>query len=287
VKLYQWRGPTRNFGDELNALLWPRLLPDLFDDEPDMLFLGIGSVLDARHPPDAVKLVAGAGYGGYQKPAALDATWLVHWVRGPRTAQLLGLPASRGLGDPAMLLPLAERPRAGQGSAVGFMPHFESLAHAAWHEVAALAGLKLIDPRGDPGAIITAIGECRLLLTEAMHGAIVADTLRVPWIALHPQAAVHRAKWLDWSEALAMTVRFSPLAASSLHEWLRTSRIGASHRGRQALRFVGPALDRCRFLDTAAACPPQLSSDAALDRCQNSMLERLEVLRRDPLRVPL
>ena len=292
MKLYYWRGATRNFGDELNTLLWPHLLPGLFDDDPTTLFLGIGSVLDARHPPDSVKLVAGAGYGGYQKPTALDATWVIHWVRGPRTARLLGLPAARGLGDPATLLPLAGWQRESQGSAVGFMPHFESLAHGAWRETAALAGLELIDPSDDPGAIIASIGQCRLLLTEAMHGAIVADALRVPWVALRPQAAIHRAKWQDWSEALGMAVQFRPLTASAMHEWLRASPIGASRYGRRVLRFAGPALDRWRFVDTAAEClrratncPPQLSSHAALDRSQDRMLKRLEELRRDPFRV--
>ena len=104
VKLYRWRGAQRNFGDELNALLWPRLLPGFFDDDAAALFLGIGSVLDARHETGAVKLVAGAGYGGYEPPPTLDANWIVHWVRGPLTARRLGLPEVCGLGDPAMLL---------------------------------------------------------------------------------------------------------------------------------------------------------------------------------------
>jgi hypothetical protein len=84
--LYRWRGEARNFGDELNTLLWPRLLPDLLDDNPDALLLGIGSVLDARHDNAVTKVVAGAGYGGYAQPATLDASWVIHWVRGPRTA---------------------------------------------------------------------------------------------------------------------------------------------------------------------------------------------------------
>jgi succinoglycan biosynthesis protein ExoV len=291
VKLYRWRGAVRNFGDELNTLLWPRLLPGLFDDDESTLFLGIGSVLDARHSPEAIKLVVGSGYGGYQKPATLDARWLVHWVRGPRTALLLGLPASRGLGDPAMLLPLAGWPRTGAGTAVGFMPHFESLAHGAWREAAAAAGVELIDPRGDPAGIIEAIGRCRLLLCEAMHGAIVADALRVPWVALRPLASVHHAKWRDWADALGMEVSFQPLSASSLSEWLHASRVAKWHHGRCMLRVASPVLERCRFVHTAAdalrraaRAPPQLSPAVALDRCQSRMLEHLDALRHDPLR---
>jgi succinoglycan biosynthesis protein ExoV len=63
VRLYRWHDGVGNFGDELNTLLWPRLLPGFFDDDPAELFLGIGSVLDSRHPATAMKLVAGAGYG--------------------------------------------------------------------------------------------------------------------------------------------------------------------------------------------------------------------------------
>jgi succinoglycan biosynthesis protein ExoV len=213
-------------------------------------------------------------------------------VRGPRTALLLGLPASRGLGDPAMLLPLAGWHKADAGTAVGIMPHFQSLAHGAWGDAAAAAGIELIDPRSDPASVIAAIGRCQLLLSEAMHGAIVADALRVPWVALRPLAPVHHAKWQDWADALGMQLAFQPLAASSLSEWLHASRVATWHHGRRMLRVAGPSLERCRFvraaagaLRSAARAPPQLSSAVALERCQSRMLERLDALRRAPLRV--
>lgn len=291
--LYRWQGEARNFGDELNTLLWPRLLPGLLDDDPSTLFLGIGSVLDARHGADVTKVVAGTGYGGYEGVPKLDASWVIHWVRGPGTAHLLGLPAELGLGDPAMLLPMAGFGHANGGRTVGFMPHFESLPLGAWPEVAALAGIDLIDPRDDPAGIIAAIGNCRLLLTEAMHGAIVADALRVPWIALQPLMAVHRAKWHDWADVLGLQVMAQPLPPSSLLEWLRASRLTLRRRGRQLLRLAGPVLrgvNRRRFISDAAealiraaGASPQLSAAASLERCQTRMLERLEHLRRNPL----
>jgi succinoglycan biosynthesis protein ExoV len=289
MQLYRWRGDVRNFGDELNTILWPELLPGFFDGDPDALFLGIGSVLDARHDSTALKLVAGAGYGGYAPLPALDASWVVHWVRGPRTARRLGLPETYGLGDPAMLLPVSADSVA---HSVGCMLHFESLARGAWAEAAAAAGVALIDPRDDPGAILDAIGHSRLLLCEAMHGAIVADAMRVPWVALRPLMALHRPKWDDWADTLALRVRFHPLAASSLRERLDASPLGSFDRGRRLLRHAGPLVAgaaRRRFIDraaaslaAAAAAPPQLSADAALDRCRSRMLERLDALRRDP-----
>lgn len=289
MQLYCWRGKTRNFGDELNTLLWPRLLPNFFDGDPAELFLGIGSVLEAGHDQAALKVVAGAGYGGYRAPPVLDARWVVHWVRGPRTARVLGLPEACGLGDPAMLLSI---PNGRLTSSVGFMPHFESLARGAWAEAAKAAGLVLIDPTGDPAAIIAAIANCRLLLSEAMHGAIVADAMRVPWIALRPLVSRHHAKWQDWADPLELQVRFQPLAHSSLPERLHTTFLAVSRRCRDLLDRARPLLaraDRHRFIEraaqslaAAAAAAPQLSAAAALERCRTRMLERLDVLRRNP-----
>ncbi len=294
MQLYRWRGSERNFGDELNGLLWPRLLPNYFDDDATVLFLGIGSVLDARHPVGVVKLVAGAGYGGYESTPALDARWAIHWVRGPRTARILGLPITYGLGDPAILLPV---PPADGGRAVGFMPHFESLGCGAWAAAARAAGAMLIDPRDDPGAIIAAIGTCRLLLSEAMHGAIVADAMRVPWVALRPLVQVHRAKWHDWADTLGLAVRFQPLPPSSLVERLHASRLAATHAGRRLLAGARPMLDgvaQWRFVERAARAlavasraEPQLSDATTLDRSRSRMLERLDALRRDPFRPAL
>lgn len=290
--LYRWQGEASNFGDELNTIVWPRLLPDLFDDDPAHRFLGIGSVFDARHPPGPLKLVAGAGFGGYERKPVLDSSWIIHWVRGPRTAAELGLPSRLALGDPAVLLPHVLSPdleAETAGGAIGFMPHFESAARGAWREAAAHAGIRLIDPREAPSKVLRQIAGCRLLLSEALHGVIVADALRVPWIAIRPRAPVHRAKWADWADTMDLRPRFRPLPASSVAEWAAASVIGGNHNvrawfERHRLRSAGLVRRAGDALAGAAWTEPQLSSAAALERCQSRMLDAVQVLARHPFR---
>lgn len=292
--LYRWQGVSSNFGDELNTILWPHLLPNFFDGDPAVRFLGIGSVLDHRHSSQAIKLVAGSGYAGYERKPYLDQTWIIHWVRGPRTAATLGLPANLALGDPAVLVPKAVDVSAQDGREIGFMPHFENAASGAWQQAAALAGVRLIDPRDPPLAILQAIGRCRLLLSEALHGVIVADALRVPWIAIRPLARVHRPKWLDWADTMEVRPRFHSLTASTPSEWAGTSLLTSFHTTRTWLERHEPHLKRVvskrlvaragQALRLAAAASPQLSTDTALDRCQSRMLDAVHAIQVRPFR---
>ena len=305
--LYRWQGVSSNFGDELNTVLWPRLLPDFFDDNRAIRFLGIGSVLDQRHPAEPVKLVAGSGYGGYEPRPRLDDRWIIHWVRGPRTAAMLGLPANLALGDPAVLVPpvlgLPLEPCGAECPDIGFMPHFESVARGAWQLATDRAGVRLIDPRGPPLDILRAIGRCKLLLSEALHGVIIADALRVPWVAIQPRVRVHRAKWADWADTMELRPRFHGLPASTLSEWAGSLPLGSWHAGRMWLvrqdkrletmalegRIAGVGAERLvaragQALRLAARVSPQLSDERVLDRCQSRMLDAVQAIRVDPMR---
>jgi succinoglycan biosynthesis protein ExoV len=292
--LYHWRGAVRNFGDELNRAIWPALLPDFFDQNPDTRFLGIGSILDGRHRPMTTKLVAGSGYGGYEARIVLDDSWIVHWVRGPRTARLLDLPPELGIGDPGSLVPLAGLTPPREHRDIGFMPHFESAIRGAWGDVAALAGVSLIDPRDDPLAVIAAIGKCRVMLSEALHGVIVADALRVPWIAIQPLAPIHRPKWADWAESLDLSITFRRLRPSTALERAHLTHMSRYHLGRnvlrqQAARLRGIARERhiqqaADALIAIAGAEPQLSLGTRLDEAQTRMMEAIAALRRMPTR---
>jgi succinoglycan biosynthesis protein ExoV len=276
MKLVYFRDRVPNFGDELNTYIWPALLPAGFLDEDESeLFIGIGSILGTHLPRGARKFVVGSGHAGYSGiPDMNDGTWRVQFVRGPRTARMLGLPAETAICDSAVLLRAMDRlpPPAGNiGTA--FMPHYQSLERGLWAEACRLAGIRLIDPTGPVETVLAELRGTRLLITEAMHGAIVADALRVPWIAARPLFWGHHRKWLDWSEAVGVDLRFHALRPTTLLELyvLGTGRGGNAGRALAVSRSRLAALPNqalthlaARHLQNLACEAPQQSADARI-----------------------
>src|SRR5687768_12491197 len=101
-----------NFGDDLNATLWDRLFPGLLSDEDGTIFSGIGSHLNAafsKRFSGQRYAVFGTGYGYGDPIGAVDDKWTIYFVRGPLTAQSMGLSSSYVVTDAAVairLLPL-------------------------------------------------------------------------------------------------------------------------------------------------------------------------------------
>jgi len=202
VKIYYYRDPLGNFGDDLNPWMWPRLLPNSFDGNAAELFIGIGTLLSTELPTAPKKIIMGAGTG-YGSPAELDGTFDVRFVRGPVTAEILGLSPQQWITDPAALLyripnPGVSKPRP------AFIPHHRSTRCMDWGKVCGLAGIKYIDPRARPTKVLRQIQGCSLLLAEAMHGAILADAQRIPWIPVSIYPQFNHLKWKDWFRSLAL-----------------------------------------------------------------------------------
>jgi succinoglycan biosynthesis protein ExoV len=278
MKLTYWHDQLPNFGDELNTYLWPQLLPPGFldDDEAD-LFLGIGSIIWDFLPPDAHKFIIGSGYGGYTSPPNVhDGTWTPIFLRGARTADALGLSRDLAICDSAVLIRLLPRPRKTVQGGVGFMPHYDSLGRGYWRKVCQRAGLAFIDPTAEPDVTLGQIAGLDMLITEAMHGAIVADALRTPWLAARPTHSMHHAKWLDWSEALGIDLRWHDLMPSSVYElYIGLTRGRRFYEGRARRWGQHPLMrpvDRmlteraAQHLIRLASEEPQLSADTNLER---------------------
>ena len=136
MKLYFFRGQNPNFGDELNPWMWPQLLSGLFDDDDSSLFLGIGSILYDHFPERALKVVVGAGYGGYTAaPNVHKGRWQIYFVRGPQTAEVLGLDPRLAICDAAVLLRTLPLPAPMEPGRISFMPHYRSMDLGVWHHV--------------------------------------------------------------------------------------------------------------------------------------------------------
>lgn len=207
-----------NFGDSLNAWLWNRLLPDFFDDDDDVVFVGIGTVLNsdlpAKTPRARRRLIfsSGAGYG--VSPLKASAEDLIYCVRGPLSAQRLGVDSQLAITDGALLVRRFAAPRGPKIFKFSVMPHIEHIADKAWASICEELGYGYIDPRNSVDEILHQIDQSEALMAEAMHGAIVADLLRVPWIPIVTSANILSFKWQDWCRTVSLD--YHPYRLSSL-----------------------------------------------------------------------
>jgi succinoglycan biosynthesis protein ExoV len=288
MKLTFYRAAVPNFGDEINTMMWKHLLPPGFlDERPDELFVGIGSIIFDHYPRSARKIVAGSGYAGYTNaPDVHEETWTILWVRGPITAERLKLDPSLAIADSAILLRAVPLPPPAGGIDIAFMPHIDSLDRSRWDEVCRLAGITFLDPSAPVETTLAQIRGARLVVTEAMHGAIVADALRTPWIGITPFNSSHRAKWSDWAASIDVPLRQQRLWPSSMAEvWtLASGRQATVGRSRRYLAG-GPSEPLNRVLRHVAArqlrrivetVEPQMSADRAIEGATDRALSRLD-----------
>lgn len=207
MKLHYFSGG--NFGDDLNLWLWKQLFPKPIDQcfSDDVLFLGVGSVLNHRVPDHPEKkVVFGTGHSNGPLPRITDL-WRFYCVRGPLTARALGLSENLSVSDSALLVRELIEP-AGTSEHVAFMPHFKSAKKGDWESVCDAASIHYINPQGSVIDTLDIIRRSSLVITEAMHGAIVADALRIPWIPVQTRPGINDFKWQDWSSSLELDHRF-------------------------------------------------------------------------------
>lgn len=230
MDIVYYKDAVGNFGDDLNELIWPRVLPADVREAADVVLVGIGSLLDeARFRGRVIKgrrtfvLGSGAAYG--RLPDGWK-DWRYLAVRGPLTAALVDRPDAAITDSAALLAALPDLvPRADRRDAILFMPHHRTLVNSDWPAAAAQAGMAFVDPQWRPERILEAYGRAKLVVTEAMHGAIVADTLRIPWVPVLISSEVSIFKWRDWLGSLAVPYRPVKLPPSARLEGYRYRRI--------------------------------------------------------------
>ncbi|MDJ0973539.1 MAG: polysaccharide pyruvyl transferase family protein [Planctomycetota bacterium] len=277
-----------NFGDALNPWLFPRLLPGRFDKESDTRFLGIGTILGHCYPAASRKVVFSSGYvvdehDSYGPRPTLDETWDVVCVRGPLTAEALGLSADAAVTDGATLLRFVELPEPAPATRTVFMPHLTSTEHFDWAPLCEDAGITYVDPRRSVDDVLAVLQSAALVLAEAMHAAVVADTLRIPWVPVRAYPTVHPFKWRDWTASLELAYEPVPLPELRAHDGVvdvpkRRFVPRPLRRLDRARRRRGVLQGAVRALKRAAASRAWLSDDAVYEARSTELRERLERL---------
>jgi succinoglycan biosynthesis protein ExoV len=202
VRLYYFEDPEGNFGDDLNPWLWGKLMPGVLDEDSSEILVGIGSILNHRIPRGPVKHVLGSGVG-YGCLPKIDAKFTFHAVRGFSTAAALGLSRDVVITDAAVLVrKVVDISKSVRTHEFGFMPSGHSERHYDWEALCRDVGFQFISCHWPVEKVINEITQCRTLISEAMHGAIVADSLRVPWIPIKLDDTVLSFKWKDWLSSL-------------------------------------------------------------------------------------
>jgi succinoglycan biosynthesis protein ExoV len=210
MRIFYYR-VTTNFGDHMNGWMWDELFPGWRDFAPERTLVGIGSLIKSdlgKVPGRKLVFGSGSGYGALPRPAQI-ADWDIRFVRGPMTARLLELPPEKAIVDAAWLIEGIEAQRAtgpGDGRPV-FIPHWTTDVYANWRLPCRMAGIDYVTPLQDAKSVFATIRGSRLAIVESLHGAIMADYFRVPWIPVATEGRVLNFKWLDFCMSVGLPFR--------------------------------------------------------------------------------
>src|SRR5688572_7913948 len=103
MKLFYFRSPVGNFGDDLNPFLWGKLIKRLFERNDDgCTFVGIGTILDERLDDiPGKKLIFGSGISSQARLPKRQDDLDIRFVRGPISSAALS--HCKWISDPGIL----------------------------------------------------------------------------------------------------------------------------------------------------------------------------------------
>lgn len=276
MKLYYYRGKTPNFGDELNPWFWDQLLPGTITGHGESVLVGIGTLLNDGMPQAKRIAIFGTGVGYGTAVPVVEPHWTVYCVRGPLSARALALPDTAAVTDGAALLKTIYTPRVKKRWGIAFMPHAIH-AHRGTMELCQRLSIGFISARMPVRQVLDEIAATELLITGAMHGAIVADALRVPWICAKmpgDAAAASEFKWNDWCQSLGLTCRCHHLSPV----WAAPERLTWPGRVRREAKLRHVTRQLRRIANTVR---PMLSDERRLEERVQELQQRLRLFRAD------
>lgn len=233
-----------NFGDALSPVLARHVFGDIFDDDDSRRLLFIGTIIERKAPSDVHEIIVGAG-AGYKRGPYDTQGRTVLCVRGPLTCDLLGIDRSHAAIDPALLI---SRYHTGGSSGVGtaFMPHNHShmIAGDVLASICGEIGISYVSPLDDVSSILSRLAGACCLITEALHGAVVAEAYGVPWVPVIFSSKVLEKKWHDFAATIGVEYRPMNLNANIAFD----GRVRTADRVKYALSPAGLGKRKYKYL---------------------------------------
>jgi len=297
MKLYYHN--DSNFGDALNPLLFDILLPGFFDNNPEDYLIGIGSILGVFKLPKITKrlFIFSSGYAYGEVPSWKNIEVNCLAVRGPLTAQKMGFDAKKAITDGGVLTDFLLDKTAmnlPKKYKYAYMPHHYSLEkYKDYETVCAKMGIKLIDPVISPNNSIVditkEIHQTEILITEALHGAIVAEAFRVPYIPVKAYQHINEFKWQDFGTSLDIDLTLNQVPALYSKDFLtnkitQKTKLPKSMNGLvyNSLKTVG-FFNENKFIKRIEALikvnEVKLSKDSKIKERREQLLEKVDQLK--------
>lgn len=238
MKILYFKGKTPNFGDELNWYIFHSLF-EKFSFENQMknsFLLGVGSILHKSYfekiNENSTKIQnTGIVFGAGVREEHLsipNKELKIYFVRGPISARIT---KAKYISDAAYLLKFINdipcQKKFKKKHRITIIPYYRHINSINWNRIKSETAVNIVMPNESPDYVISEIKKSSIVIGGAMHGCIVADIFRVPWIRMrfkiHEQNNhVQTIKWNDWSSSVNInsysTVQMSQINSNFINE---------------------------------------------------------------------
>lgn len=197
-KLYYWKYEKNygNFGDEISPVIANKILgnniPTTNDFYYDKKILCIGSNLHCARNND---ILWGTGIRSFpdKNHKYIFDTLRIHAVRGPITRNFLlskNIDCPEIYGDPGLLYKKIFDIKKSESYKyeIGLIPHYTQYGIYKKKKTSITKKIKMIDVTDNYQNVINEISTCKYIISNSLHGIIIADSLNIPNILLYERA---------------------------------------------------------------------------------------------------
>ncbi len=203
MNLIYFKSDIGNFGDDLNPWLWSKIFGNFENYNSNVDFVGIGSILDNRifENKENKKIIFGSGVRDFDFSINEYENVDIRFVRGPISSRLTN---ADFITDAAYALRQVETQNVFKKYKISYIPYFRNFYNFNWKLFEKILGIHVINPCEDIEKVIGEIKSSETILTTAMHGAILADLFRIPWMRVkftkngNETNLTSELKWNDW-----------------------------------------------------------------------------------------